>query len=147
MQHCLISIMAVAAQQNDLFDLEQQHPNGLLYRPDFISAEEEIGLLATIEALPLKQAQYGQYTARRRVTGFGSRYDYITNDLVPAPPTCRIAHWLDIPQSRFVHALVTEYRAGTPIGWHRDAPHFETVVGISLAGSCRMRFRARVEKY
>jgi alkylated DNA repair dioxygenase AlkB len=44
------------------------------------------------------------------------------------------------PES-FVHALVTEYRTGTPIGWHRDKPHYGVVVGISLAGACRMRFR------
>jgi alkylated DNA repair dioxygenase AlkB len=41
----------------------------------------------------------------------------------------------------FVHALVTEYRPGTPIGWHRDASDYGTVVGISLASACRMRFR------
>ena len=141
--------MAIAARQADLFEFEQQLPDGLMYRPDFISVDEETALLATIASLPLKEAQYRQYTARRRVTGFGSRYDYISNELVAAPPmpaflaplTGRVAEWLDIPQSRFVHALVTEYQKGTPIGWHRDAPHFETVVGISLAGSCPMRFR------
>jgi alkylated DNA repair dioxygenase AlkB len=41
-----------------------------------------------------------------------------------------------------VHALVTEYRPGTELGWHRDVPEFELVVGISLAAPCRMRFRA-----
>jgi alkylated DNA repair dioxygenase AlkB len=28
-----------------------------------------------------------------------------------------------------------------PLGWHRDVPDFEDVVGISLAGTARMRFR------
>jgi hypothetical protein len=46
----------------------------------------------------------------------------------------------------FAHALVTEYRPGTPIGWHRDAPHFAVVAGVSLAGSCVMRFRPRTAK-
>ena len=36
---------------------------------------------------------------------------------------------------RFASALVAEYRPGVPLGWHRDVPDFETVVGISLAGS------------
>jgi alkylated DNA repair dioxygenase AlkB len=37
--------------------------------------------------------------------------------------------------------LITEYRPGTALGWHRDVPEFEVVVGISLAAPCRMRFR------
>ena len=38
-------------------------------------------------------------------------------------------------------ALVAEYKPGVPLGWHRDVPDFETVVGISLAGTARTRFR------
>ena len=38
-------------------------------------------------------------------------------------------------------ALVAEYRPGVPLGWHRDVPDYETVVGISLLGTARMRFR------
>ena len=40
-----------------------------------------------------------------------------------------------------VNALVAEYRPGTALGWHRDVPDFERVVGVSLGGACRMRFR------
>ncbi|HYX54165.1 MAG TPA: hypothetical protein VE783_11990, partial [Candidatus Limnocylindrales bacterium] len=29
-------------------------------------------------------------------------------------------------------------------GWHRDAPQFGTVIGISLASRCRMRFKPYV---
>jgi len=36
---------------------------------------------------------------------------------------------------------VTEYREGTALGWHRDVPDFEVVVGASLAGPARMRLR------
>jgi alkylated DNA repair dioxygenase AlkB len=57
-----------------------------------------------------------------------------------------VAAWRGQPEASFVHALVTEYRPGTPIGWHSDAPHFERVVGISLAGSARMRFRPYAAK-
>jgi alkylated DNA repair dioxygenase AlkB len=53
----------------------------------------------------------------------------------------RVAAWRGVPAADYVHALVTEYPPGAPIGWHSDAPHFEEVVGISLAGSARMRFR------
>ena len=42
---------------------------------------------------------------------------------------------------QLVEAVVTEYPSGAPIGWHRDVPQFEIVIGISLASSCRMRFK------
>jgi DNA oxidative demethylase len=35
-------------------------------------------------------------------------------------------------------ALVNEYPPGAPIGWHRDAPQYGIVIGISLASTCRM---------
>ena len=38
-------------------------------------------------------------------------------------------------------AMVTEYSVGTPIGWHRDSPQFETIIGISIASACRMRLK------
>jgi alkylated DNA repair dioxygenase AlkB len=41
-------------------------------------------------------------------------------------------------------ALINEYRPGAPIGWHRDAPQYEMVAGISLLSSCRMKFRPYV---
>ena len=33
------------------------------------------------------------------------------------------------------------YPEGSTIGWHRDAPAFGTVVGISLQGAARLRFQ------
>jgi alkylated DNA repair dioxygenase AlkB len=53
----------------------------------------------------------------------------------------KMAHWMGIAPHAFVHALVSEYRAGTPLGWHRDAPDFDRVAGVSLGGWARMRFR------
>ena len=41
----------------------------------------------------------------------------------------------------FAMALINEYRPGTPIGWHRDAPQYDIVAGISLLSACRMKFR------
>ena len=37
--------------------------------------------------------------------------------------------------------LVQRYPPGSTIGWHRDAPAFGTVVGVSLGGSSRLRFQ------
>jgi alkylated DNA repair dioxygenase AlkB len=124
-------------------------PAGLLYEPDFISPEEERALLAGIATLPLEEAKYKSYTARRRTASFGSSYDFDANLLQPAaaipaflePLKRRVAGLAGVPPERFEHALVTEYRPGTPLGWHRDVPEFELIAGVSLAGRCRMRFR------
>jgi alkylated DNA repair dioxygenase AlkB len=144
--------------QSELFALPQQLPSGLRYCPDFIDRDLELALLREIEILPFKQARFQQYTARRRVVRFGEG-DYLEAE--PDQPTDhprvefpdfllgvreRVAAWLGRPAEEFVHALCTEYAPGTPIGWHRDAPHFEIVAGLSLASACRMRFRPLDEK-
>jgi alkylated DNA repair dioxygenase AlkB len=124
-------------------------PSGWDYLDRFISTEEEAELLAAIAAIQLNQARYKAYTARRRIASFGSSYDFDTNRLLPAPPIpaglldlrTRVAAWSGLPADAFSSALVAEYRPGTPLGWHRDVPDFEVVVGVSLAGSARMRLR------
>jgi alkylated DNA repair dioxygenase AlkB len=139
--------------QGELFGFTAQLPSGLLYTPAFISPAEEAGLLEAIRALPFAQARFREYTARRRVVRFGEG-DYLEAE--PDQPTdmpripfpgfleelrAKVAAWLRLPATSFVHGLVSEYASGTPIGWHRDAPHFEIVAGISLNSGCRMRFR------
>jgi alkylated DNA repair dioxygenase AlkB len=42
---------------------------------------------------------------------------------------------------RVAEILVQDYPPGATIGRHRDAPAFDTVVGISLGGASRMRFQ------
>ncbi|MFP5406151.1 MAG: alpha-ketoglutarate-dependent dioxygenase AlkB, partial [Gammaproteobacteria bacterium] len=124
-------------------------PEGWLYRPEFISEAQENELLAHIAALPLREARYKAYTAKRRIAHFGTAYDFEHNRLLPAPPLPEAlfelrglaAAWTGIAAHEFSTALVTEYRPGTPLGWHRDVPDFEVVVGVSLASGCRMRLR------
>jgi alkylated DNA repair dioxygenase AlkB len=124
-------------------------PEGLLYQEGFLSIEEENGLLAEIRALPLEEAKYKAFRAKRRTASYGSSYDFETNELGPAPelpafllPLRRKAAGLiGVDENRIRHALVTEYRPGTELGWHRDVGDFGIVVGVSLAGTCRMRFR------
>jgi alkylated DNA repair dioxygenase AlkB len=146
--------MQTEATQADLFELPAELPNGLTYQPDFLSAHEENELLAEIRRLPLNEARFQQYTARRRVVRYGegeypASYGAAAEKVNPRRPfpafliplRRKVAVWRGLPESDFAHALVTEYRPGTPIGWHIDAPHFEIVVGISLAGTAHMRFR------
>ena len=133
----------------DLFANRQDLPNGLAYQPECIAPREEAELLHHIAALPLAEAQYKEYTAKRRTVSFGSSYDFSANTLDEEPPVPdfllplrdKAAAWVGLAPADFAHALVTEYRPGTPLGWHRDVPQFAVVVGVSLAGACRMRFR------
>jgi alkylated DNA repair dioxygenase AlkB len=124
-------------------------PVGFIYQTDFISAGEERALLEEIATLPLKEAEYREYTAKRRIVSYGASYDFSNNELLPAAPLPefleplreRIADWTGVAASQFTHALIAEYSTGTPLGWHRDVPEFEFVVGVSLLNGCRMRLR------
>lgn len=135
-------------QQADLF-APPRLPEGMIYRRDFITAEEERALVAAIEGLPLTEAKYQQYTARRRTVNYGAGYDFSHQHTTSAPPIPASLHWLrdraadwaGLAPAAFVQALVAEYRVGTPLGWHRDVPDYEVIVGISLAGVGRLRLR------
>jgi alkylated DNA repair dioxygenase AlkB len=138
------------AGQPDLFGLAPAAAiEGLRYERDFLSADEEAGLLRTVQALPLKEMRYKEYTARRRGTSFGGSYDFDANRLEPGAPLpealkplrARAAAWLGVAAEELTHMLIAEYPPGTPLGWHRDVPDFEDVVGVSLLGDAVMRLR------
>jgi alkylated DNA repair dioxygenase AlkB len=144
------------AHQAKLFDVEKQLLNGLVYKPDFLTPEEEEIILINIENLQLRTAYYQpdelkteKYKSKRRHLGFGWGYDsereeFIKGEPLPRflePVKKRIAKWLGISHTRVVEALINEYTPGSAIGWHRDRERFEHIVGISLSGWARMRFR------
>lgn len=126
-------------------------PAGLSFEPAFIGADEEAELLELAASLPLREARYKQYTARRRVHAWGARFDYGDGRLDPAPIVglpaalcrlrARLAAWVGIDESAFGQVMIAEYRRGTPLGWHRDAPGYELIAGVSLGGVARLRFR------
>jgi alkylated DNA repair dioxygenase AlkB len=137
-------------QQSDLFaGASLPLPAGMSYREAFLSERDEASLLSIIQSLPLTEAKYRQYTARRRTISYGAGYDFTHQKTTPAPPLpaflddvrSRAAAWAGIEAEDFVHALIAEYQPGTPLGWHRDVPDYEVIVGISLASAARMRFR------
>jgi alkylated DNA repair dioxygenase AlkB len=145
--------------QAELFEGRDAFPHGVAYEPDFITRGEENALLAEFANLPFNEARFQQYTARRRVVRYGegyypASYGAAAEELNPRRPLPdfllplrrKVAAWRGRQEELFVHALITEYQPGTPIGWHSDAPHFELVVGISLAGTARMRFRPYAAK-
>ena len=139
----------MSSQQADLFGVRDALPEGFIYQPEFLEQADEAVLLHQIKQLALEDAKYREYTARRRVAYFGFDYDFSTNRLGEAAPIPaflyplreRIAQWMGLAPAELVHALVSEYRPGTPLGWHRDAPDFDRVAGVSLGGWARMRLR------
>lgn len=141
--------MRAATEQRELFGVPGGLPASLVYRPEFLSRAEEESLLAEIRALPLEEARYRSFTAKRRIASFGAGYDFETNALLPAPPLPafllplrrRIAAWVDVRADDLVQCNVAEYRPRTQLGWHRDVPRFGIVVGVSLAAPARMRLR------
>jgi alkylated DNA repair dioxygenase AlkB len=146
--------MSAQSRQSELFDASQPLPHGLIYRPEFLSRGEEAELLAAISGLPFREARFQQYFARRRVVhyhapGAVTRYDASDGESFssgPLPPFAttlldKVSEWIGVAPGAFVHALVSEYRPGTPIGWHRDKPVYGIVVGVSMHGWGRMRFR------
>jgi len=140
---------AMSTSSADLFGGSPQWPSGLVYAPDLIDADEESGLLLAIRDTPMHDAQYYQYTAKRRVASFGSSYDFAARTLRAADPIPefllplrrRVAERFSVHEEAFEQALITEYRPGTPLGWHRDALNYDVVAGVSLGGRCRFRFR------
>jgi len=146
--------MAASYRQDDLFAAPAELPHGLRYEVGFLSVVEEATLVDAIATLPLREAKFRTYSARRRVAHFhddapAPAYDDGDDDTFasgPLPPWLaavrdRVAMHLGLAPAAIVHGLVSEYRPGTPIGWHRDKPVYGIVAGLSLAGVGTMRFR------
>jgi alkylated DNA repair dioxygenase AlkB len=133
-----------------LFDGDM--PSGFAYADDFLSVDEESSLLAHIAALTFSNVEMRGGIARRRTVHFGWKYGYYARRTTPGEPLPifllryreHAARWADRDPEAFVEALVTEYPEGAPIGWHRDAPMFGDIIGVSLGTACRMKFRPYV---
>jgi hypothetical protein len=124
-------------------------PAGFRYRPDFITSADERALLTALAAIEFSAFEMRGVVAKRRVAFFGRSYDNIGAKTPPIPAfllPCRdrLAEWIGVRPDAFAMALVNEYREGAPIGWHRDAPQYDLVAGISLLSACRMKLRPYV---
>lgn len=134
-----------------LFDLPPVAPPGFRYQADLVTRDEERDLIQRLDALPFEPFLFRGYEGRRRVISFGLKYDFngpglVSVDPMPAwllPVRDRAAAFAGLPGEAFAHVLINEYREGAPIGWHRDRPVFEKVVGVSLLSPTVMRFRRR----
>jgi alkylated DNA repair protein (DNA oxidative demethylase) len=122
---------------------------GLLSRPDFLRAGEERALIEAIDSVDLTPFQFQQWTGKRLTHSFGWKYDFQTGALsrgAPMPDWLlpvrdRAAASIGLAAEELVQALLIRYDAGAGIGWHKDRPIYEHVIGISLGAPAAMRFR------
>jgi alkylated DNA repair dioxygenase AlkB len=123
---------------------EHSLPPGFYYRENFLTEAEERLLLDAIADVAFSDFEMRGVVARRRVAFFGQSYDRATAGPLPGfllPQRAMIAQWAGVHSEAFAMGLINEYRPGSPIGWHRDAPQYDIVAGISLLSACRMKFR------
>lgn len=125
-------------------------PPGYRYIPHFLSQPEERELLCYLQSIAFAEVRMHGVVAKRWVAHLGWIYGYQSWKIAPGPliPDTlqplreRVATLIDVTPTMLEQALVTYYPAGAGIGWHRDAPMFgPAVVGVSLLGSCRLRFQ------
>jgi alkylated DNA repair dioxygenase AlkB len=128
-------------------------PEGFEYHSDWITAEDEQRLVTHMEGLLFSEVRMHGVIAKRQVVHFGWDYGYDSWAISPAQAIpewllslrARAAAVIGVPDEAIEEVLVTRYRPGAGIGWHRDAPMFgPTVLGVSLVGECRMRFQRTV---
>ena len=105
--------------------------------------------MSQIQKLPLKEYEFQGYLGQRRTISFGTQYggEEIAKPMPEflIPLREKAAAFAELVPEDLQYALVTEYTPGSPIGWHRDRPMFEDVVGISLLSLCVFRFRRSVK--
>jgi alkylated DNA repair dioxygenase AlkB len=135
--------------QQPLFPIESSLPDGFSYFPDFINEEEEIQLLETISSLELRPLIFQGFTAKRRVQSYGYDYNFDRRSVakgteIPSGFTAlisKVAGHFSMKKDELAEVLITEYPPDAVINWHRDAPPFDIVIGISLLSDCMFRFR------
>jgi alkylated DNA repair dioxygenase AlkB len=124
---------------------------GLRFTGEIVDISEEQALIAALTPLPLQPFEFQGWLGKRQVTSFGWRYDFTEARFARAPDLPdfllplrdQAAALAGLPGEDLVQTLITRYDPGAGIGWHRDRPVFDTVVGISLLSDATLRFRRR----
>ncbi len=107
---------------------------------DIISVEEEVALIDHIDRQHLTPFRFHGWEGKRLTTSFGWSYDFEKGEAAAAPPMPdwllairgSAARFAGLAPDDLVQALLIRYDPGAGIGWHRDRPIFEHVIGISL---------------
>jgi alkylated DNA repair dioxygenase AlkB len=139
-----------ASQTLDLFR-DDALPQGFRYQSDFLTAEGEQSLAYQIERLPFKEFEFHGFIGKRRTVSFGWRYDFNGGGLTKTDDIPQFLLGLkanaeifaELSPGTLQQILVTEYRPGAAIGWHKDRSVFGDVVGVSLLSGCSFRFRRK----
>jgi DNA oxidative demethylase len=141
--------MSLTAARPDLFG--ETSLAGLSQADAIVTPGEEQTLIASIEAAPLSPFRFHGWLGKRLTASYGWAYDFEDASFTPAeaipdwllPLRAKAAEFAGLRPDDLVQALLIRYDPGAGIGWHRDRPVFERVLGISLGAPATMRFRRR----
>lgn len=125
---------------------------GLRLAEEFVSPAEETRLVERIAGAALAPFQFQGWEGKRLTASFGYSYDFKRGRIAQAPPLPgwlyplrdRAAMFAGIDPVALRQALLIRYDPGAGIGWHRDRPQFDKVIGISLGTAVSLRLRRRV---
>jgi alkylated DNA repair dioxygenase AlkB len=125
---------------------------GLLYIPDFVSADEEISLLQIIDARPWRT------DLNRRTQHYGYIYDYKARRVDPTMYLGALPDWLISIAEQLVEdglmpivadqAIINEYEPGQGIADHIDCtPCFgDVIASLSLGSAAIMDYKCDGQK-
>ncbi len=134
---------------NTLFPIEPDYPEGFSYFPDFLTIDEEMGLFEEVSKVDLHIFNFQGFEAKRKVASFGYDYSFDKRALSKGkdiPQTFdflieKVALHLAIKKVAFAELLVIQYPVDSVINWHRDAPPFDIIAGISILSDCTFPLR------
>jgi alkylated DNA repair dioxygenase AlkB len=141
----------MAAPQLDLFAPAPGVP-GLRLVDEFLSPQEEAAVIARLAGEALTPFKFQGWEGKRLTASFGHSYDFERGRIAEAPPLpewllplrARAASFAGLDPEALRQALLIRYDPGAGIGWHRDRPQFDKVIGISLGSAVVLRLRRRV---
>lgn len=147
----------MSSHQPDLFgdtDRPAAPLPGLALRRDFISPREERDLIDRIDSSALSPFKFQQWEGKRLTRSFGWSYDFTSQrfakgDPMPGwllPLRARAAEFAGLAPDALEQALLIRYDPEAGIGWHKDRPVFEHVIGLSLGNRATLRLRRRGEQ-
>ncbi|MBV9505365.1 MAG: alpha-ketoglutarate-dependent dioxygenase AlkB [Acidobacteriia bacterium] len=137
----------------DLFRNTAPRIPGLRVKFDVISESQERELIAEIDEIDMPHFQFQAWVSKRRARSFGWLYDFRDAAFGPTDPIppfllplkTTAAGFAGLPVDDIVQVSLIKYEAGAGIGWHRDRPELDAVIGVSLGAEATMRFRRRTE--
>jgi DNA oxidative demethylase len=123
--------------------------DGLRYELELVPPALERQLLDVFEDLRWDPIVIRGQAAKRMARHYGLDYNYEARTPMPGEP---VPEWLEptrilaaefagFEPTELAEILVQRYPPGSAIGWHRDAPAFDTVIGLSIGGFSRLRFQ------